>query len=102
MNTSTTPAPTDTRRVRVHGLVQGVGYRYSCVRQAQALGLAGWVRNRADGTVEAMLQGPAAQVARMCEWMRDGVRGARVDRVDVEPVEVPGPGFTGFEQRATH
>jgi acylphosphatase len=94
------PAPAIARAVRAHGLVQGVGYRWSCVRQAQALGLAGWVRNRSDGTVEAWLQGPATQVDAMCEWMRTEVPGARVDRLEAEPAN-PDPGLPGFEQRPT-
>jgi acylphosphatase len=91
----------DTRQVRVHGRVQGVGYRYTCVQQARALGLVGWVRNRADGTVEALLQGPPDVVARMCDWMRDGIAAARVERLDVEVVEPPTVPFEGFEQRPT-
>lgn len=90
-----------TRRVRVRGLVQGVGYRYACVRQARLLGLAGWVRNRTDGSVEALLQGPPAQVARLCEWMRSGVPGARVDSVVAEDVPPPAGRIHGFEQQPT-
>ncbi len=90
-----------TRRVRVRGRVQGVGYRYACVQQARALGVAGWVRNRTDDSVEAVLQGPAAQVARMCDWMRDEVPSARVDEIEVTEVEAPCPSFDRFEQRPT-
>ncbi|HYF16496.1 MAG TPA: acylphosphatase [Ramlibacter sp.] len=93
------PADTTTLRVQVRGRVQGVGYRYSTVRQASALGLAGWVRNRADGSVEALLQGPADAVERMREWMRHQVPGARVDEMVVE--ELAAEGLQGFEQRAT-
>ena len=58
--------PLETRLVRVHGRVQGVGYRYACVQHARALGVTGWVRNRMDDTVEALLQGTPQQLARMC------------------------------------
>ncbi|WBY03555.1 acylphosphatase [Ramlibacter tataouinensis] len=90
-----------TRRVRVRGLVQGVGYRYACVQRAEALGLAGWVRNRIDGSVEALLQGPPAQVDRMCEWMRTGVPGARVDRLLAQDVPPPAGRIDGFAQQPT-
>ena len=86
--------------VRVRGLVQGVGYRYACVRQALALGLTGWVRNRLDGSVEALLQGPQVQLERMCKWMRTGVPGARVDAIEMG-VAPPAEALHGFEQRPT-
>ena len=90
------------RLVRAHGQVQGVGFRYACVRHARALGLTGWVRNRFDGTVEALLQGPAAQVERMCEWMRDGDDSpALVDSLQTETIEPPHTLYERFEQVAT-
>jgi acylphosphatase len=96
------PAPdTTTCRVQVRGRVQGVGYRYSTVSQARALGLSGWVRNRADGSVEAVLQGPAPAVARMREWMRHQVPGARVDELVAQDLPAPVESFQGFEQRPT-
>jgi acylphosphatase len=55
----------ETRLVRVRGLVQGVGYREACVRHSHALGVTGWVRNRIDGSVEAMVQGTPKQL-RIC------------------------------------
>ncbi|MGZ5847035.1 MAG: acylphosphatase [Ramlibacter sp.] len=94
-------APLETRLVRVRGRVQGVGYRYACVQQARALGIAGWVRNRMDDSVEAMLQGSPAQLARMCDWMRDEVPSGLVDTMDVTAVPPPFPRFDGFEQRPT-
>lgn len=86
-----------TRAVRavVHGQVQGVGFRWSCMHRAEALGLAGWVRNRPDGTVECWLEGPDAEVGAMLEWLSQGPRYARVARVDVEdqtPVH-----YSGFD-----
>jgi acylphosphatase len=73
-----------TRQIRVRGRVQGVGFRYSLRDEARRLGLAGWVRNRADGSVEALAQGDAAAVEALVAWARHGPRGARVDRLDIE------------------
>ena len=93
--------PLETRRVCVRGRVQGVGYRHGCVQQARALGLSGWVRNRLDGSVEAMLQGPPPQVARMCEWMGNDMPAALVEDMDVTEVAPPFPRFDRFEQQRT-
>jgi acylphosphatase len=71
------------KRVIVSGLVQGVGFRYSLAGRAQARDVAGWVRNRPDGSVEALLEGIAAEVEALVDWCRAGPRGARVDRVEV-------------------
>src|SRR3954466_4286560 len=100
MNASRDP-PLETRRVRVRGRVQGVGYRHACVQQARALGLTGWVRNRADDSVEAVLQGTLQQIDRMCAWRRDDMPGARVESIDVSDVAPPAPAFDRFEQRPT-
>ena len=89
-----------TRHLRITGRVQGVGYRWNMARQAKALGLSGWVRNRVDGSVEAMASGPAAAVQTLIDWAQRGPLGARVDGVavsEIESSEVPG----GFEQRET-
>jgi acylphosphatase len=75
-----------TRQIRVRGRVQGVGFRYSLRDEAQRLGLAGWVRNRADGSVEALLQGDAAAVDVVVAWARRGPRAASVEAVEVELV----------------
>lgn len=88
-----------TVRARIHGRVQGVWYRGWTVETATALGLQGWVRNRADGTVEALFAGPAATVDHMIEACRRGPPAARVTAVELEAAEDPGP--LRFEQRAT-
>jgi acylphosphatase len=75
------------RQVRVRGWVQGVGYRAFVEHQATALGLLGWVRNRRDGSVEALVAGPAAIVADMIEQCRRGPSYARVEAVEVETAD---------------
>ena len=77
--------------VRVTGRVQGVWYRGWTRDQAERLGLSGWVRNEPDGSVAALLAGPAPQVARMLELMRDGPRDARVDAVTSTPADAAPP-----------
>ena len=79
----------DSRHVRVEGRVQGVGFREACVHEARSLGIAGWVRNRPDGSVEALLQGPAEAVARMLDWLHRGPPAARVTRVQASPAAPP-------------
>ncbi len=69
----------------VSGRVQGVFYRATCVSKARALGLAGWVRNRPDGRVEAEFEGSDAVVDAMVEWCKTGPELARVDAVGVTP-----------------
>ena len=86
------------RRLRIHGVVQGVGFRYSLHREAVRLGLAGWVRNRRDGTVEAVVAGPAAAVEAMVAWAHRGPPSARVDHVEVTPFEGE---FADFQQHPT-
>jgi acylphosphatase len=88
-----------TRRLRVHGRVQGVWFRESMRQEAEALAITGWVRNRMDGTVEAVIQGNAQAVGAMAAWARCGPRDARVDRVE-ESDEPPGA-FKTFEKRPT-
>lgn len=76
--------------LRITGRVQGVWYRGSTVREAERLGLRGWVRNRPDGSVAAEAQGPRAAVEALIAWCRDGPPPARVAEVAVEwrpPVE---------------
>ena len=79
----TEPPTTVRRRVLVSGRVQGVWFRDTCCEQARNLGVAGWVRNLADGRVEAHFEGPPAAVDRMVAWCHEGPTRARVDAVDV-------------------
>ena len=78
----------------VHGRVQGVGFRYSVRQRAASVGVAGWVRNCADGSVEAVFEGDGDAVERMVGWMREGPRGAVVERAEVSEEE-------GSEQPST-
>ncbi len=73
----------ETKHLRVFGRVQGVGYRAAMLQQAMRCNVTGWVRNRADGSVEALVQGTREDVAAMIEWANRGPRGARVERVEV-------------------
>jgi acylphosphatase len=75
------------KRVIVHGYVQGVGFRYSARAQASRLGVAGWVRNRGDGTVEAEIEGDDASVAILLDWFGKGPPGAIVERTEVTELE---------------
>lgn len=84
--------------VFVEGRVQGVWYRDSTRREAERLGLAGWVRNLRDGRVEAVFEGPAEKVASAVAWCARGPEHALVTHVDSEP-EQP-EGLVGFEFRA--
>ena len=85
------------RRVVVQGHVQGVFFRETTKRRAQAAGVAGWIRNRPDGMVEAVFEGEREAVERLVDYVREGPRGARVDWVDVAAEEPEG--LDGFEIR---
>ena len=89
-----------TRHLRITGRVQGVGYRWSMAQQAQALDITGWVRNRRDGSVEALACGPADAVQALIDWARRGPVMARVEGVTVTEVAM-GETMAGFEQRGT-
>jgi len=85
------------RRVVVHGLVQGVFFRDSVLRQASRTGVSGWVRNTAEGAVEGVFEGAPEAVERLVAFCRDGPRGARVDRVEV--IDETAEGISGFSIR---
>ena len=85
-------------RLEIRGVVQGVGYRWSMVQEARHLALGGWVRNRRDGSVEAVVAGPAAAVDKIVRWAHRGPRGAQVASVEVFASEGE---FSLFEQRPT-
>lgn len=72
------------RRARIHGRVQGVGFRFSAARQARALGVSGRIRNLPDGTVDVVMFGAPAAVERLIAWLRLGPPMAEVTAVEVE------------------
>lgn len=86
------------RHLLIFGLVQGVGFRYRLLEEAQFLGVSGWVRNRRGGSVEAMVAGAPEAVEAMIAWTRKGPPAAQVERVEVSPAEGT---FSGFELRPT-
>jgi len=89
-----------THKLTIRGVVQGVGFRYALRHEAQRRRVAGWVRNRKDGSVEAALQGPAERVAELIAWARQGPPGSRVDEVRIDLTQDE-PAHDGFELRAT-
>jgi acylphosphatase len=89
---------TEVRRLLVTGMVQGVGYRYSMVMAARRFDVTGWVRNRYNGSVEAMVAGSAEGVAAMIDWARRGPAGAEVAHV---AVELGNGDYESFEQLPT-
>ena len=91
-------AETVRRRVLVRGDVQGVFFRDSTRQEAESRGVAGWVRNRDDGSVEAVFEGSAEAVEEMIEWCRSGPSRADVEDMDVSLGEDP-DGLEGFEVR---
>lgn len=86
--------PRKTLRLVIHGRVQGVYFRDSMRREAQNLSVAGWVRNRSDGTVEAAVHGAPADVDAIVRWAYHGPERAQVERVEIEPHE---GSYTSFE-----
>jgi acylphosphatase len=85
------------RRVVAHGRVQGVFFRDTMRRRASERGVAGWVRNRPDGAVEAVFEGPADAVEALVRFAHEGPRGAEVEAVEVS--EEDPEGLAGFEVR---
>lgn len=75
------------KHLRITGVVQGVGYRASFEDQARALRLSGWVRNRTDGSVEAVVRGDAEAVEQIVAWSKRGPRAARVSNVAVTDMD---------------
>lgn len=88
----------EARHLIIQGRVQGVAYRYHMVDEAQRLGLCGWVRNRQDGSVEAVVSGEADAVAAIIAWARHGPPSAEVRHVAVELAE---PTSESFAQQPT-
>lgn len=91
--------PQITKHLRITGRVQGVSYRAWTVRTATALNLTGWVRNRSDGSVEALVTGPENAVQELIAKCKTGPSFARVDHIESKEAEPENPG--GFEQRPT-
>jgi acylphosphatase len=85
------------KRVRAHGRVQGVFFRDSTRQEAESAGVAGWVRNAPDGTVEAVFEGDEDAVERLVAFVRRGPGSAQVHELDVEAE--PEEGLSGFEVR---
>jgi len=86
------------KHLLISGRVQGVGFRYSMGEEAERLGVTGWVRNRRDGTVEAVVDGASGAVDALISWARRGPSSARV--TDVQISDTPGT-FERFEMRPT-
>ncbi|MDD5705927.1 MAG: acylphosphatase [Kiritimatiellae bacterium] len=82
--------------IHVFGRVQGVGFRYACCREARALRLTGWVRNRPDGSVEIVAEGSPAALKTFEDWCRQGPSWADVERVTVTPEPTRGE-YLSFE-----
>jgi acylphosphatase len=82
------------RHVFVYGFVQGVGFRFAVERAARSRGVSGWVRNRPDGSVEAVFEGELEAVEALVGFCRRGPRGAEVERVEIEAESAEG--LSGF------
>lgn len=84
--------------VTIHGLVQGVAFRYYTCDRATELGVAGWVRNLPDGSVEGLFEGDDTVVQALVDWCRNGPPAARVDRIDIRSEKYSGE-FKSFTIR---
>ena len=90
-----TEKPVEARRFLVRGRVQGVGFRWFVEREAHILGIAGWVKNNHDGSVEVLAQGSHDQISGLHSRLREGPRAARVDAVEVSEAS-PAVGLNSF------
>ena len=90
--------PESVFRLKIVGVVQGVGYRWSMVQEARRLGVLGGVRNRRDGSVEAIVTGPTQALEQIIAWAREGPPSAKVTTVDVLAAD---GAFESFEAWAT-
>jgi len=89
------PGKKSRAHLQIRGRVQGVYYRASMAREAQNLGLTGWVTNCDDGSVEAVAEGARSAIESLIDWCRQGPPGARVDKVEVS-WQASERGFFGF------
>ena len=92
---SSSEKPIEAKRYLVRGRVQGVGFRWFVEREAHILGIAGWVRNNHDGSVEVLAQGTRDQLSGLHSRLREGPRAARVDAVEVSEAN-PTAGLSSF------
>lgn len=92
------PHASTTLHLCITGPVQGVGYRWNMAQEARRLGVKGWVRNRLDGSVEAVVCGPVQAVEAVLGWAQVGPVGARVDEVVISEAEGV---FVGLQQHET-
>jgi acylphosphatase len=93
-------AKVEARRLVITGLVQGVGFRFHMVNAALRLNITGWVRNRHNSSVEAVIMGSPESIAGMIDWARQGPPAAHVEQVFVEEIETVLT-LQGFSQRVT-
>jgi len=91
-------SPIETNLIRVRGHVQGVGFRFACVRQAHQLGITGWVRNMEDGSVQALIQGKINQIDAMLSWLHIGPPSATVSDVVIESDAYHEKSYQYFQQ----
>ena len=89
-----------TRRLRIRGQVQGVNLREALRQRAKQLKITGWVQNRLDGSVEAIVQGEAFAIDAIVDWAHQGPPGARVDSLDVETADAEG-NYDSFDKKPT-